>query len=51
MVLFPAFWYHSVEALEDSDCIVFTSKSRKGKGYQKDTFPVNDIKSFTLNKK
>jgi len=51
MVLFPAFWYHSVEALEDSDCIVFTSKSRKGKGYEKDTFKINDIKSFTLNKK
>jgi len=51
MVLFPAFWYHSVQALEDSECIVFTSKSRKGKGYEKDTFPINDIKSFTLNKK
>jgi len=51
MVLFPAFWYHSVQALEDSECIVFTSKSRKGKGYEKDTFPINDIKSFKLNKK
>ena len=51
LVLFPAYWYHSVEAIEDSECIVFTSKSRKGKGYEKDTFSINDIKSFKLNKK
>ncbi len=51
MVLFPAFWYHSVQALEDSECFVFTSESRKGKGYEKDTFHINDIQSFKLNKK
>lgn len=47
MVLFPAFWYHSVQALEDSECIVFTSVSRLGKGYEKDTFKISDINSFS----
>jgi len=47
MVLFPAFWYHSVQALEDSECIVFTSVSRLGKRYEKDTFKVSEINSFS----
>ena len=40
--------YHSVEALEDSECLIFTSKSRKDSGYEDDTFRVEDINSFTL---
>ena len=47
MVLFPACWYHSVQALEYSECVVFTSVNRLGKGYEKDTFKVADINSFT----
>ena len=49
MVLFPPFHYHSVEALEDSECLVFTSESRSGTGYEDDTFRIADIESFKLN--
>ena len=48
MVFFPPYMYHSVEALEDSECLIFTSKSRKDSGYEDDTFRVEDINSFTL---
>ena len=48
MVFFPPYMYHSVEALEDSECLIFTSKSRKDSGYEDDTFRVKDINSFTL---
>lgn len=50
MILFPPFCYHSVEALEDSQCLVFTSKSREGTGYEDDTFRIGDIHSFKLDK-
>ena len=50
MVLFPPYYYHSLEALEDSKCLVFTSKSRKGDEYEEDTFRVPEIESFTLSK-
>jgi len=49
MMLFPPFHYHSIEALEDSECLVFTSKSRAGTGYEDDTFRIADIGSFKLN--
>lgn len=48
MVFFPSYMYHSIEALEDSECLIFTSKSRKGSGYEEDTFRVEDITSFNL---
>tara|TARA_Y100000590_G_C15692629_1_gene1003999 strand:+ start:1084 stop:1476 length:393 start_codon:yes stop_codon:yes gene_type:complete len=48
MVFFPPYMYHSVEALEDSECLIFTSKSRKDSGYEDDTFRVEDINSFIL---
>ena len=48
MVFFPPYMYHSVEALVDSECLIFTSKSRKDSGYEDDTFRVEDINSFTL---
>ena len=47
-VLFPPFYYHSIEALEDSECLVFTSKSREGSKYEEDTFRVGDINSFKI---
>lgn len=50
MILFPPFYYHSIEALEDSKCLVFTSKSREGSEYEEDTFRVPDIQSFSLTK-
>lgn len=48
MIMFPAYCYHSIEALEDSECLVFTSKSRKGDNYEEDTFRIEDINSFKL---
>ena len=48
MVLFPPYCYHSIQAIEDSECLVFTSKSREGEGYEDDTYRVEDINSFTL---
>lgn len=48
MVLFPPYLYHAIEALEDSECLIFTSKSRKDSGYEEDTFRVQDINSFKI---
>ena len=48
MVFFPPYMFHSVEALVDSECLIFTSKSRKDSGYENDTFRVEDINSFIL---
>lgn len=48
MVFFPPYLYHSIEALEDSECLIFTSKSRKDSGYEDDTFRIQDINSFKL---
>ena len=48
MVLFPPYCYHSIQAIEDSECLVFTSKSREGENYEDDTYRVEDISSFTL---
>lgn len=48
MVLFPPFYYHSIESLEDSKCLILTSKSRKGYDYENDTIRVDDIKSFKI---
>lgn len=48
MVLFPPFCYHSLEALEDSKCLIFTSKSREGNSYEEDTIRVSNIESFKL---
>jgi len=49
MVLFPPLYYHSIEAIDgDAECLVFTSKSRKGTGYEEDTFRIQDINSFEL---
>lgn len=48
MVLFPPFYYHSLEALEDSKCLIFTSKSRIGNSYEEDTIRIENIESFKL---
>ncbi len=49
MVLFPPLYYHSIEAIKgDAECLVFTSKSRKGTEYEEDTFRIQDINSFEL---
>lgn len=48
MVLFPPFCYHSLEVIEDSKCLIFTSKSRKGSGYEDDTFRIDDIESYSI---
>ena len=49
MILFPPFHYHALEALEDYECLVFTSKSRQGTGYEEDTFRIQDIDSFKIS--
>ena len=49
MILFPPFYYHALEAIEDYECLVFTSKSRQGTGYEEDTFRVRNIESFKLS--
>ena len=48
MVVFPPLMYHSIEAIEDSKCLIFTSKSRKGTGYEEDTYRIEDINSFKI---
>ena len=48
MIMFPPFHYHSIEAIVDSECLVFTSKSRKGEGYEDDTYRIDNINSFRL---
>lgn len=48
MVLFPPFCYHSLESIEDSKCLIFTSKSRIGNSYEEDTIRIKDIESFKL---
>jgi dTDP-4-dehydrorhamnose 3,5-epimerase-like enzyme len=49
MVLFPPLMYHSLEAIEDSICLIFTSKSRSIQSYEEDTFRVSKIKTFSLD--
>lgn len=48
IIMFPPYYYHSIEAIEDSECLVFTSKSRKGEGYEEDTYRIKDINSYRL---
>jgi dTDP-4-dehydrorhamnose 3,5-epimerase-like enzyme len=48
MIFFPPYMYHSIESIGDSECLIFTSKSRKGSGYEEDTFRVEDINTFHL---
>jgi len=50
IVFHPAFHYHSIEALEDSECLIFTSKARTQSSYEDDTFRVEDIDHFELKK-
>jgi len=48
MILFPPFCYHAIEAIEDSECLVLTSKSREGTGYEEDTVRVEDIENYNF---
>ena len=48
IIMFPPYHFHSIEAIEDSECLVFTSKSRKDGGYEDDTYRVEDINTFRL---
>ena len=50
MIMFPPYCYHSIESIDDSECLVFTSKSREGDGYEGDTYRINDINSFKMSK-
>lgn len=46
MILIPPFHYHALEALEDSQCLIFTTKSRAESGYEEDTFRIENIDEF-----
>jgi len=48
MILFPPYHYHSLEAIEDSICLIFTDRSRVSGGYEKDTIRVNDIENYNI---
>ena len=48
MILVPPFYYHSIEAIQDSECLILTSRSRANMGYENDTIRVDDIELFTL---
>ena len=50
IVFHPPYHYHAIEALENSKCLIFTSKGRSGSSYEDDTFRVDDIDSFNLSK-
>jgi len=49
MVLLPPFYYHSLEAIQDSRCLIFTTISRDDGKYEEDTFRVADIDSFKFS--
>ena len=44
----PPNTYHSHEALEDTEYLVFTTKGREGTAYEEDTIRVEDLDSFEL---
>ena len=48
MMVFSPFCYHSLESIEDSKCIVLTSKGRGGQDYEKDTIRVDDIENYAM---
>jgi len=48
LIVTPPYHYHSHEALEDTEFLVFTTKSRNGTSYEDDTFRISDINSFEL---
>ena len=48
MILIPPLHYHSLVSVEDSECLIFTSKSRDNMSYEEDTFRIDDIESFKL---
>ena len=46
MMLIPPLHYHSVEALEDSEILFFSTIDRSKGRYENDTVRVDDINSF-----
>ena len=49
MILFPAYCYHEIIGMNESECMVFTSKGRERDSYEEDTFRVENIESFELS--
>ena len=49
LILFPPYCYHEIIGISDSECLVFTSKTREGNSYEEDTYRVKDIESFELD--
>ena len=48
MICHPPFHYHEIEAIENSELVIFTSMKRDNLSYEEDTFRVTDIDSFVL---
>lgn len=49
LIYFPPYCYHAIIGISDSECLVFTSKSREGNSYEEDNYKVSDIESFELS--
>ena len=49
MIFLPQYFYREVIGISNSECLFITSLSRKDDSHKKDTFTVDDIKSFELN--
>ena len=49
MIFLPQYFYREVIGISNSECLFITSLSRKDGSHKKDTFTVDDIKSFELN--
>lgn len=48
MILIPPLHYHSVESLEDSEILFFSTIKRNKESYENDTVRVDNIESFSL---
>jgi len=49
MIFLPQYFYREVIGISNSECLFITSLSRQDDSHKKDTFTVDDIKSFELN--
>jgi dTDP-4-dehydrorhamnose 3,5-epimerase-like enzyme len=49
MIFLPQYFYREVIGISNSECLFITSLPRNDGSHKKDTFAVDDIKSFELN--
>jgi len=48
MLEIPPYYYHSIESLKDSECLILTSKGRQGYDYENDTIRIDDPNSYKI---